>query len=347
MPAAGVIHLKIIKDFMKTTPTALLAALLLPFASAFAATPAYQVSHSIAVGGEARWDYLTVDSTGHRLYVSHATQTEVIDTQSEKVLGTIADTPGVHGIAVASELGKGYTSNGKGNSVTVFDLATLKTLSVIKVGTGPDSIVYVPQSQRVVTFNGKSKDATVIDAKTGTVVGTVAIGAKPEYAQADASGKVYFNTEDTSELAMLDPVALKLNKRVALKPCEAPTGLALDDQQRIYSVCDNKMLVVSGADGKRLGQSAIGSGPDGVAWQDGYAFSANGEDGTVSIVGESAPGKFQTVATVTSAAGARTIAGDPATHKLYLPTADLKPGKTGERRQGIPDTFRILVLERQ
>ncbi len=323
------------------------ALLTLPFASALAVTPDYKVTHSIAVGGEAHWDYLTVDSGAHRLYISHGTQTEVIDTQSEKVIGTIADTEGVHGIAIASDLGTGYTSNGKSNSVTVFDLATLKTRSTIKVGTNPDSIAYVAASARLVAFNGRSKDVTVIDAKTGTVIGTVAVGGKPEFVQVGSDGKVYFNVEDTSELAVLDPVALKIASRSTLKPCDSPSGLAIDSQQRLYSVCDNKMMVISGTDGKRLAQAAIGAGADGVAWLDGLAFSANGVDGTATIVGESAPGKFQALATIPTAAGARTIAADPATHKLYLPTADLKPGQTGERRQGIPGTFRILVLERQ
>lgn len=318
----------------------------LPFA-AFAAAPGYKVTHSIAVGGEARWDYLTVDSAAHRLYVSHGTQTEVIDTQSEKVIGAITDTQGVHGIAIASDLGVGFTSDGRSNSVTVFDLATLKTRGAIKVGANPDAIVYVASNGRLVTFNGRSKDATVIDAKSGAVTGTVPIGGKPEFAQIGSDGKVYFNVEDTSELAVLDPVALKLDRRSALKPCDSPTGLAIDGQDRLYSVCDNKMMIVSDSGGKRLAQADIGSGPDGVAWLDGQAFSANGADGTVTVVGEEAPGKFVAQATIASAPGARTIAADPATHKLYLPAADLKPGQAGERRQGIPGTFRILVLERQ
>ncbi len=329
---------------MKKIVAALLA---LPFASALAAAPDYKVTHSIAVGGEAHWDYLSVDSGAHRLYVSHGTQTEVIDTQSEKVIGTISGTEGVHGIAIASDLGVGYTSNGKANSVTVFDLATLKTRGTINVGTNPDSIVYVAASGRLITFNGRSKDATVIDAKAGAVIGTVAVGGKPEFAQIGSDGKVYFNVEDTGELAVLDPVTLKVVHRSTLKPCDSPSGLAIDGQQRLYSVCDNKMMIVSDASGKRAAQVAIGAGPDGVAWLDNLAFSANGVDGTVTVVGESAPGKFQPLATIPSAAGARTIAADSATHKLYLPTADLKPGQTGERRQGIPGTFRILVLERQ
>ncbi len=316
----------------------------LPLTVTAAPAPVFVLEKAIAIGGEARWDYLYADSAQHRLYVSHGTQTEVIDTQSDKIIGTIADTAGVHGIAIATQLGRGYTSNGKTDSVTVFDLATLKTLSIIKVGTNPDAIVYVPVSKLIVTFNGRSKDATVVDAQSEKVLGTVAIGNKPEFAQVDNSGKVVFNIEDSSELAVLDPVALKLTQRVSIKPCDSPTGLAIDDKQRLYSVCDNKMMVISAPDGKAIAQTSIGSGPDGVAWMDGYAFSANGADGNVSMVAETSPGKFKTVATIVTAAGARTIAADPATHKLYLPVSDFKPGVKGEKRQGLPDTFRVLVL---
>jgi YVTN family beta-propeller protein len=323
-----------------------LLALPIAISSAFAA-PAYKVSDAIAVGGDARWDYLYMDSAQHRLYVSHGKQTEVIDTQSNKVIGTIADTAGVHGIAVADDLGLGFTSNGKDNTVTVFDLATLKVNNTVKVGTNPDAIVYVPQSHRVVTFNGRSKDATVVDAKTGTVVGTVEIGGKPEFAQVDKSGNVFFNVEDSSELAVLDPVALKLTHRYSIKPCDSPTGLTIDDQQRLYSVCENKMMVVSAHDGKLIAHATIGSGPDGVAWLDGAAISANGADGTISVVSEGPDGKFQAVSTIPSTIGARTIAADPVTHKLYLPTSDFKPAVNGGRREGIPDTFRILVLDKQ
>ena len=314
--------------------------------SAFA-EPTYKVSGAIAIGGEARWDYLYVDSEQHRLYVSHGKQTEVIDTQTNKIFGTIADTAGVHGIAIAGDLGLGFTSNGRDDSVTVFDLSSLKTRNTIKVGGNPDSIIYAAQSHQIVTFNGRSKDATVVDAKTGHVIGTVAIGGKPEFAQLDKSGNIYFNVEDTGELAVLDPVTLKLSQRTSLKPCDSPTGLSIDPQQRLYSVCENKMMIVSAHDGKTLAQVPIGSGPDGVAWLDGYAFSANGADGTISVVGENSAGKFQALSTITTATGARTIAADTATHKLYLPTADFKPGQNGEKRQGIPDKFRILIVDKQ
>jgi YVTN family beta-propeller protein len=314
--------------------------------SAFAA-PTYKLTAPIVIGGEARWDYITVDSAQHRLYVSHATQTEVIDTQTNKLIGTIADTAGVHGIAIAADLGLGFTSNGKDNSVTVFDLATLKTRNKIAVGTNPDAIVYEAKSHRVVTFNGRSKDASVIDAQSGKLLGTVAIGDKPEFAQINAAGNIYFNGENNGELNVLDPLKMTLTQRTTLKPCDSPSGLAIDNQQRLYSVCENKLMIVSAGDGKRLAQTAIGAGADGVAWLDGYAFSANGQDGNVTMVGESATGKFESLATIPTALSARTIAADPATHKLYLPAADFTPADSSGKRQGVAGSFRILILEKQ
>jgi DNA-binding beta-propeller fold protein YncE len=315
------------------------------FAGTVSAAPTLKISNTIAIDGDARWDYLYADSGQHRLYVSHGTQTEVIDTQTNKLAGTIADTNGVHGIAIANDLGLGFTSNGKDNTVTVFELSSLKTRATIKVGGKPDAIIYVPQTQRVVTFNEASKDATVIDAKEGTVLGTVKISGNPEFAQLDASGDIYFNIEDSAELAVLSSSKLQLTQRFALKPCDSPTGLAVDKEQRFYSVCENKLMMVTAHDGKNIAQLPIGAGPDGVAWMDGYAYSANGQDGTLSVIGADADGKLQTVATVPTAIGARTIAADPATHRLYLPTSDYKPAQNGGRRQTIPGTFRILVVD--
>ena len=313
---------------------------------AHAAAPELKEIDRIHVGGAARWDYVTLDSTGHRLYVSHATQTEVIDTATNEVIGTIAETNGVHGIAIARDLGLGFTSDGKANTVTVFDLETLKTRSTIAVGSNPDAILYDPASHRVMTFNGKSQDVTLIDAAQGTVVATVPVGGKPEFAQIGAAGQVWFNVEDTNEMAVLDPAAGKLVRRVSLAPCDSPSGLAVDARHRLYAVCANRQMAIVAPDGRLLGRPAIGAGPDGVAWMDGYAFSANGQDGTISVVRELAPGRFHTVATIPTAPGARTIVADPATHRLYLPAAELQPAATpGARRAGVPDTFYILVLQ--
>ena len=311
-----------------------------------AAPPAYKIVDTIAIGGAARWDYLYMDSNAHRLYVSHGTQTEVIDTASNKVIGTIANTMGVHGIAIANELGLGFTSDGTTNSVSVFDLATLKVTGSIKVGTRPDAIVYAPASHKVVAFNGGSKNASIIDAKTLKVVATVAVGGTPEYAAVAADGNVYFNVEDTSQIAAINLTTNKLSPAHTLKPCEEPTGLAIDNQQRLISVCANKLMMISTTTGNVVASAAIGNGPDGVAYMDGVAFSSNGADGTLTAVAE-VNGKFEVVATIPSQIGARTITADPATHRLYLPTADYKAATATEKRQGIVDTFRVLVVQQQ
>ena len=320
--------------------------LALPLA-AHAAPPSLKEVDRIHIGGEARWDYVSLDSANHRLYVAHATQVEVIDTQTDKLVGTIPDTPGVHGVAIAADLGLGFISDGKADRVTVFELATLKTRASIAVGKDPDTILYDPASHRVMTFNGHSSDVTLIDAVHGTVVGTVAAGGKPEYAQPGEGGLVWFNVEDSNEMAVLDPAQGKIVRRVALAPCEGPSGLAVDDRQRHYAVCENRQMAVVASDGKVIGRATIGTGPDGVAWMDGAAFSANGRDGTISVVRETAPGRFETTETIPTAAGARTIVADPATHRLYLPTADLQPAVAGARRVGVPDTFYMLVLEQR
>jgi len=311
------------------------------------AAPEYKIVDTIAIGGDAKWDYIYADSNAHRVYVSHGTKTEVIDTQTNKVIGTIANTMGVHGIAIAKELGVGFTSDGQTNSVSVFDLETFNVRSTIKVGTNPDAIIYDNATHKLMTFNGKSNDVTIVDAKTLKVVATTPVGGKPEFAAVGLNGLVYFNVEDTSELLTLSLKTNKITKRISLKPCEEPTGLAMDEQQQhIFSVCGNKMMMVVSLDGKIIAQPAIGNGSDGVAFMDGYAFSSNGADGTITVVGQ-VDGKFQTVAWIPTQLGARTIAADPATHRLYLPTADFLPAVAGERRQGIPTTFRVIVLQKQ
>lgn len=314
--------------------------------AALAAGPTVKLVDTIRVGGVARWDYLYVDSAAHRLYVSHGTQTDVIDTATDKVVGTIADTQGVHGIAIANDLGIGFTSNGTANTVSVFDLATLKTKTGVAVGTKPDAIVYAPASHKVVVFNGKSNDVSIIDANSLKVVSTIKVPGKPEFAVIAADGNAYFNIEDLGEIASINLSTNQLGAIHSLKPCEEPTGLAIDAAQNLYSVCGNNLMLVTSTAGAVVGSAKIGSGPDGVAVLDGYAFSANGADGNMSVV-KSVDGKFQTVATIPTQPGARTIAADPARHRLYLPTADYQTGGSEEKRQGVPDTFRVLVFEKQ
>jgi YVTN family beta-propeller protein len=313
---------------------------------AHAAAASLKEVDRIHVDGEARWDYLSIDSAARRLYVSHATQTEVIDTSTDKLIGTIADTAGVHGIAIAADLGRGFISDGRADAVTVFDLKTLATTATIAVGTHPDAILYDPASRRVMTFNGKSHDITLIDAASARVVATVAVGGKPEFAQLGDQGHVWFNVEDTNEMAVLDPAQGRIVRRIALAPCGGPSGLAVDAQQRVYAVCENRQMVIVAPGGQVLGRPSIGAGADGVAWMDGAAWSANGQDGTISVVREKTPGHFDTTETIASAPGARTIVADPATHRLYLPTAELQPAVAGARRVGVPGSFYILVLQK-
>ncbi len=326
---------------------------LLAAAAAFAAPPTYKMLDKIKVGGAGRWDYVYVDSANHRLYVSHGTQTDVIDTSTDKVVGTIPDTNGVHGIAIAGDLGKGFTSDGGDNDVTVFDLKTLKVTGKVKTGQNPDSIIYEPVTHRVFTFNGRSKDSTAIDAKTGNVItASIPVGGKPEFAQIDGKGHVFANIEDTNEIVVVDAKDSLVSKRYSIAPCDGPSGLTIDSKMRLYSVCGNKMMIVSDPmAGKVLATPEIGRGPDGVAFDDGYAFSANGADGTITMVGETSPGKFEPVATIQTMRGARTIGADSKAHKLYLPDAEFGPpteGKDGKkgRPQAIPDSFMILVVGR-
>jgi len=314
--------------------------------ASLAAATGYHVIGAIKIGGEGGWDYLTVDSAAHRLYVSHATHVVVVDTSSQKVVGDVPDTPGVHGIAVAPELNRGFISNGRGGNVTVFDLKTLATISKVPTGENPDSIRYDAVSGRVFAFNGRSKSATAIDAKTGNVSGTIPLPGKPEFSVADGKGKVYVNIEDTSELVEIDAAKLTVTKKYSLSPCEEPSGLAIDAKgRRLFSVCSNRLMAVSDPDaGKVVASPAIGARSDGAAFDSGtgYAFSSNG-DGTLTVVQQMA-GKWDVLENIATEVGARTIAVDEATHRVYLPTAKVAPSQTGGRATFLPDTFQVLVI---
>lgn len=320
--------------------------------AALAAPPEYRITAQIPVGGPTRWDYVFVDQGAHRAYVAHGAQTDIISTADDTVIGHLADTHGVHGVAVADELGLVFTSNGADNEIGVYDVATQKRVRSIKTGTNPDAIVYEPVSQRVIAFNGRSEDLTIADAKTGaTIAASIPVGGKPEFAVIGGHGLVYFNIETTAEIGTLDAQSGRLVGHYSIAPCDSPTGLDADPRGRLYSVCGNGMMVVSDpVAAKVIGQARIGAGPDGVAWLDGYAISANGRDGTASIVGEAAPGRFETVSTIAVARGARTIGADRSLHKLYLPTADFKPqapaeaGQKAARPEAVPGSFKVVVI---
>lgn len=333
---------------------ALLLAALCFSITAGAQAPGYKIVAKWQVGGEGSWDYLTVDTAARRLYVSHATHVPVLDLDSGKVVGDIPDTPGVHGIAIASDLGKGFVSNGRDNSVTIFDLKTLKVLDKVKVGENPDSILYDPTTKRVFTFNGRSNDSTAIEAETGKVVGTIPLGDKPEFSQHDGKGTVFVNLEGKSMVAAIDAKALKVKTTWSIAPCEGPSGLGFDrDHKRLFSVCGNKTMAVSDSDaGKLVTTVPIGAGTDGAAFDAGFVFSSNGGDGTLSVVKEDSPDKYTVVETPASQRGARTCAVDPKTHRVFLSTAEYgaAPAATPEnprpRAAMVPNSFMIVVLGR-
>ncbi len=326
----------------------LLAVVLLFSATAAAAATGYHILKEIKVGGEGGWDYLTVDSANRRLYVSHATHVVVVDIDGGKVVGDIPDTAGVHGIAIAAELNRGFTSNGRANTATIFDLKTLKPVGEpVKTGENPDSIRYDAVSGRVFTFNGRSKDATAFEAKTGKVVGTIPLGGKPEFSVADGKGKVYVNIEDTNEVVEIDSAKASVAKRYSIKPCDGPSGLAIDQKNRkLFSVCSNRMMIVSDPDaGKVIATPAIGASSDGVAFDSGtgFAISSNG-DGTLTIVQQSG-GKYEVLENIATEKGARTIAVDEKNHQVFVPVAKAAPAQPGQRGTSyIPDSFRVLVV---
>ena len=322
-------------------------ALVLVVAPLLTAATGYHIVSEINIGGEGGWDYPAVDSAAHRLYVSHNSHVVVVDLDTNKVVVDIPDTPGVHGIAIAADLGKGFISNGRGNNVTIFDLKTLKATSMVATEMNPDSILYDSTSKRVFAFNGRSRSASVIDAKTGMVVATIPLPGKPEFSVADGKGKAYVNIEDTSEIVEIDAAKATVTKKYALTGCEGPSGLAMDTKaRRLFSVCGNRVMAVSNPDtGMVVATPAIGAGSDGVAFDSGtgYAMSSNG-DGTVTIV-EQKGGKYDVLENIATERGARTIAVDEKTHKAYLPTAKAGPPPAAGGRAGfLPDSFKVLVV---
>ncbi|MGB6404203.1 MAG: YncE family protein [Candidatus Sulfotelmatobacter sp.] len=318
-----------------------------------AAAPGYKVVNTFKIGGDGGWDYLIADAAARRLYISRATHVLVLDLDSGKTLGDIADTPGVHGIALAPELGRGFVSNGREGTVSIFDLKTLATISKVKAGENPDAILYDPATRRVFTFNGRSQDSTAIDAAKGTVLGTIKLDGKPEFAASDGKGEIFVNIEDKSELTAIDPSKLTVKSTWPLAPCESPSGLSMDRKnRRLFAGCDNKMRAVVNADtGKVLATPAIGDGVDATRFDEetGLAFASCGE-GVLTVVREESPEKFNVAENVPTQAGARTMALDSKTHNVYLVTAKFGPPPAATtdnphpRRSVLPDSFVVLVV---
>ena len=330
------------------------AILIAMFAStlALAAGSGYHVVTTYKIGGDGGWDYLTADSDARRLYISRATHVMVLDADSGKSVGDIPDTPGVHGIALAPELGRGFTSNGREGTVSIFDIKTLVVSNKVKVGENPDAILYDPATKRVFTFNGRSQDSSAIDAASGKVLATIKLDGKPEFAASDAKGEVFVNIEDKSELVAIDADKMEVKAKWPLAPCEEPSGLSIDRKnRRLFVGCGNKMMAVVDADsGKVLATPPIGDGVDATTFdpETGLAFASCGE-GVLTVVKEDSPGKFS-AENVPTQQGARTLALDSKTHNVFVVTAKFGPPPAATtdnphpRRSIMPDSFVVLVV---
>ena len=328
---------------------ACIAALVASAADAGAAS--YRVANTFPIGGDGKWDYPSVDTAAQRLYLSRGTHVVIVNTQTGQVAGDIADTPGVHGIALAPELNRGYISLGKSDRVKIFDLKTLDVIATVETGAKPDAILYEPQTRQVFAFNGHGNNATVIDAATNKVVATIALGGGPEFARADGAGNVYVNIESTNELVALDAKGRKVWARWPLPGCDGPTGLALDSaHHRSFSACANKKMSILDLNaGRSVATVPIGAFVDGAEFDadSQNAFSANG-DGTLTVVHEVDPEHFTVAQTLATPRGARTIALDANRHKLYLPTARFEQAvsaKAAEPKDPLPGSFFVLVVD--
>jgi hypothetical protein len=308
----------------------------------------YHVVKTVAIPGEDGWDYVTVDSDARRVYVTHGTHVVVMNADTYAIEGDIPDTPGVHGVALAPDLGRGFISNGRANTSTIFDLKTLKAIGTVKTDANPDAIAYDNVTKRVFTFNGRGKNTTVFNAADGSVVATLALGGKPEFAVVDGKGSLWVNIEDTSEVVHIDTQKIAELHRWPLAPCKSPSGLAMDlKSRRLFAGCDDKVMAIMNADtGKVVTTAKIGDGVDANAFDPAtnFAFASNGE-GTLTVVHEDSPDKYTVVDSVPTKKSARTMGLDLKTHNIFLPAADFDPPAPGERRGKMkPGSFVILVV---
>jgi len=320
---------------------------------AAAATPApassgYHVIKTVPVPGDEGWDYVTVDPDARRVYISHGSHVVVMNADTYAIEGDIADTQGVHGIALAPDAGRGYVSAGRANVAVAFDLKSLSRLGTVATDANPDAIIYDPVTKRVFTLNGRGQNTTAINAADGAVAGSLALGGKPEFAAADGKGSVFVNIEDKNELVQFDAQKLTETHRWPLAPCKSPSGLAMDvKNRRSFSVCDEKVMAVVNADtGKVVATPEICDGPDAAGFDPatGYAFASCG-DGHLTVVHEDSPDKFTVVEQVPTKRSARTMGLDLKTHKIFLPSAEFDPPAPGERRGKMkPGSFAIVVV---
>jgi DNA-binding beta-propeller fold protein YncE len=316
--------------------------------------PEYRIANKFHVDGDGGWDYLAADELTGRIFISHGTVVNVVDEKDGKLLGTIPDTKGVHGIAIAHDLNKAFISNGRDSSVTIIDLKSLAFIAKVNVtGQNPDAILYDPYSHKVFAYNGRSASATVIDGASHKVLATIKLDGKPEFSVSDAKGKVYVNIEDKSEITCINSSTLKVEQVWSIAPGEEPSGLALDNENhRLFSVCGNKLMVVADAmSGKIISTLPIGDGCDGVAFDPALkrAYSSNGE-GAITVVQEVSPNEFKVLGNIQTMPGARTITIDKKTHHLFLSSAEYNtaPPATANnprpRPSVKPGTFTLLDI---
>lgn len=315
---------------------------------AFAQKPGYSVSDRYPIRGAGGYDYMTVDTASNKLYVSHGSQVNILDKNTGDSIGVITTEKDVHGIALVHALGKGYVSNGSLNKVLVFDIATNKVLGYVPTGKFSDAIFYDDFSKKVISCNGMSKNLTVIDPTADTVFATVQLTGWPETATSDGKGRIYVNNAEKAEMDVIDATTFKIVQSWPNKPGSGASGLAIDrENMLLFATCENKMMVIMDAtNGKVVATEPTGEGADGAGFDHNLkvAYSSNGESGTLTVVQELPGGKFA-VQNVVTAPGARTIAVDPITHKVYLPSAQFKPAsKESFRPQVVPGSFKILVV---
>ncbi|HVT86886.1 MAG TPA: hypothetical protein VHD35_16905 [Chitinophagaceae bacterium] len=327
-----------------------LMALLAAFAIQSYSQKEFHIIKTFHIASSGGWDYIAVGPGNNRLYVSHGTQVNILDATTGDSIGVIENTTGVHGIAFDKEHGKGFTSNGRINTVTVFDLKANQVITQIPAGQNPDAIMYEPFSKTIITCNGRGKNLTIIDPVNYKAVDSIPVDGKPETAVSNGTGKVYVNIEDKSEIQEIDMKTRKVTNTWSIKPAEEPSGLAIDTKtNRLFAGCGNKLMaVVDATNGKLIQTLPIGDGCDGAAFDPGTknAFTSNGE-GILTIYHETSPDKYDLVANAPTKRGARTIAVDPMTHLIYLPTAEFEaadPNQPRQRPRMISGTFQVLVV---
>jgi len=324
-----------------------IAAVIISFTSVFSQQHEYSIVKTYHIPSSGGWDYISINN--NKVYVSHGTQVNILNEENGDSIGVILNTNGVHGIAFDNDLNRGYTSNGRLNNVTVFDLHDNNIITQIATGENPDAIMYEPFTKTIITCNGRSQNLSLIDTKSNTVVSTIALNGKPEEAVSDKKGKLFINLEDKSEIAVVDLIKKEVVGRWSLKPGEGPTGLAYDpDTKRLFSTCDKQLIVMDATNGNIVAKVPIGNGTDGVAFdiKNHIIYTSNGE-GTITVIKELSADNYQLIGNYKTKRGARTIAMDQKTDTLFLPTADFDPTKTNSngRPMMIPGSFQILVVK--